>query len=383
MADKIITQEKIIETLNLTDIGLEELGEILKKDPLFIGDRVIELLGRPFRRRFGEDYRIIGVAEELHGTPVINFFFDQAVPAYLDRICNPGVYSPLLRKAIWKSHQHALQVVVTEAGRQKLLNILEWDQIRKDIFYPEKFDGVKIGEGSEGDVYRYTIGDKHLIVKLFSAEKQANIDKFSDRSRIAYPKPDFTERVGFTKQVVKQIQTWPRRNFRLSCLEEYAASQDFIITEMGPAVTVEALIICAGLSHKPAHNTQKTDSFRLAKGITYQSIRSLKDELEKLDDFCRLIKFLGIGYIGESSNSSLECDLYAGNLLVRDFDPQENKFELVLIDQGQPATMHSDSYFHELEMLSQSQRSYDRLIKIPRFRYYLEKNNITRPETSE
>lgn len=345
-------------------------------------------------------------SEEVNGVPVTTYYFDEAV---MGRIRNDlydiGPPQEHARRTVyaWEyawdaddapfearyptSHLHELtsaehdrvmSVALVKGTGFELLDHLDLEALRTDVLAPSNFGGEHIGDGSEADVYLCTIGGRPLVVKLYSAETQRRMNEIARMFRTRFPVPEFMKRIGMSRRIIEEFRDWPKRWYTLSALTEYAASPKYVIMDPGPRVTLENLFVAAGLS--PTREDGPSDEEKAALldrfSVSVEDLRRVSFEIRQLAGLAEICVY---NHHGLFKHCRLAPDLAVQNLLVRGFDPAAKRFDLVLIDQGQPAmNPYYDQNFGYMEP-DGLQNAYRSLMGKPKYRAYLEAHQIGYP----
>lgn len=350
----------------------------------------------------------IALSEEVNGTPVTAYYFEEAVMARIHKdLYGIGSWRDNTRRTIpaWETewcgavpygirnpgsrldglmsaeHEKIMCVQLVKGTGFDLLDHLDLDALRTDMLDPTKFDGEKIGEGSEADIFLYTIAGRQLVVKLYSPEKQHRMNEFARMFRSSFPIPKFIERIGMARRIIEEFRDWPQRQYVLSTLTEYAVSPKYIIMELGPRVTLRDLLVAAGLITAPAKDTAPSPD--VAKELldrfsaSVANLQPVAFEIRQMQDLARIAVY---GKHGLFRTCQLAPDFEPQNFLVRGLDPATGTFDLVLIDQGQKATNSACDPVFGPEELMHLRQAYERLMEEPRYRKYLEAHHIGYPD---
>lgn len=268
-------------------------------------------------------------------------------------------------------------------GEQLLLPALGFRGLLKDVHDPSKFNGRQIGQGSEGKVYVYIINGKEYAVKIFDPEEQEKVNQFARLFRSSFAKPNFLEFFQRTPEFTQSLRQIPLKYLNLSPLKEYVASEEYVIMELGPSITLadlEAALIykplssiddlmslLAQMSGKSIEEVRKENSenwskkylqeqldrynsikipehvnqFIAEKGVTKESLQLA---IKELGDLKNIIYLLAQNKISPFNSRSVSCDVNSDNFLVRDFDQETRRFSVNSIDLAQQPTSQ-DAYW--------------------------------------
>lgn len=347
-------------------------------------DQFSRLFRRPKKPGLNLKFEGIGFRNESHGTEVVAYYFEETLDLMLYNL-NYRWKSDIqdIESYLEQNRERVLQIVLTREGEKFLFEKLNmgWDALRRDMLIPGRFCHSKIGSGSEGDVYKYSVNGHAFAVKLFSQEAQDRVNEFARIFRMKYPKPNFATNIGCAKCVLSEVNPWPKMRYTLSPLVEYAASQSYFVMELGPAFSVLDMFIAAKLEK----NDEKRKSNVSAAAEFMHKNRVLKSDLTALQQ--ELVMLVKIGELLKCKNNYLagsrkRHDFFLNNFLVRKFDQLARCFDLVLIDQGQdPVGTHDpyDFFDPEREKILIGQKAYDLLVKVPMYKKYITSSKIKRP----
>lgn len=325
----------------------------------------------------------IGLLDKINGQTVTSYYFDEAISVLVDVTLDDELWR--LSRFLDKNSDRILHVVLSRDAGNKFLELLGWERIRKDLRDPERFESEAIGSGSEGDVYAYNINGQAFAVKLFSEKAQHDINEsyYAKTLDTYFPRPVFTNRIGFATSMVNEVVDWPKKNYSLNTLVEYAASRDFFVTEVGPHLNLEALMMITGLcKEREGIDTDLADAFIVTNGVRMDDLETLKEELERLDEACHVLQFAATGFFSKADGKH---DLCSKNILVQSFNETSRHFELILIDQGRkeiPVFASRDSLLMEDVERQRTLSKFNQLNKNREYRFFFERRGVhvpTRP----
>ncbi len=288
---------------------------------------------------------------EQFGIPMRKYFFDEACEEFMYNQIYRNRYGDkyakrdnhfkdsLVNKVDLSSTEFYRQectlpteLVITSLGEKLFYTQFSAQQLRKFTYVPELFDGIKIGEGLESEVYKYVVSGQDVAVKICTDKKKADIKDLGNNHFLSIPEPNFTRRFGYAPALVNLAEVFPKQCFNLRAAKELLAMQSLMAVEYVPGINVYQLGIVAGLENFDFNNADDFESgqyFMHSNQISPDEVKRLYNELENLRKFIEIIQ-----YLESDKLSGGWVDFYKANFIIESFDPMSRKFGLVVIDQG-------------------------------------------------
>lgn len=248
-----------------------------------------------------------------------------------------------------------------------------WDAFRAFVKDPEGHGGHRIGEGSEGIVYRTEWAGRACALKVVNWEADERFKKLSRERPMGhftphFRTPSFIRRAGFLPQVLDVVRDIPNLPFDMTGVRDYAFGHSFHLMEHVP----DAMSL-SDLLPKKGTRSETAQAFMDDSGIAEGRLRQVSETLKSLDEILNLVREAGRLADGPRHDMDL------GNLLVRGTDPVTGRLQLTLIDQGQepgsfsdPNGILDDAYAHEEYKAAAG--TLDRLRQDPAYGQFLSKH---------
>ena len=241
-------------------------------------------------------------------------------------------------------------------NRDKLGQILEqigWKGLRTGLYDPASLHGEIIGSGSEGDVWKLSIGGLPCALKLYQSRPE--LDAFDRLSRRQTRRPDFRERFGISGEVARELDRMPLKFCRFKAIDEYAASRDYHLTALGSNLSLQELgLYFFKTDRLNPEKLAQTKIFVSESGVTRDDCALAIADIELAGVALQLFQQ------ARTSGLPLKPDLSLGNFLVSGFDGQRKMLNLVVIDQGVPSPGYdaSDSMLYDIYCGESGERKY-------------------------
>ncbi|MFH0829686.1 MAG: hypothetical protein V1887_00810 [Candidatus Aenigmatarchaeota archaeon] len=269
--------------------------------------------------RWGEVY-VFGYDRRKHEPPC-TYYFDRWMRKYRVHSKLSGKYEKGPRTAY-----------ATTEGKELLVDTLGWKRIFGTFQHQSRLSRIAtpIGEGTEGKVYKFDLNGKAFAVKVYDRRKQAIADFAGNMSYLLFSEPDFRDHFLYSRYVAGQLNQFPRRHVRFRGVKDYLASQRFIVDEYVPGIQLNDIYNATGAENGklPIRRQRKAKALLERDNIERRHVDELKAEMENVKNLAEM-KSMAV------RNSLVRMSLHPSNMMVSGFDADDERFELVVIDQGE------------------------------------------------
>lgn len=255
----------------------------------------------------------IGTLDQIAGVEVIRLRFRNIIEELLSPNLKPNdyIFSKLGAKIFLEQYSDIQSLVKLET--------------------PLELGAKKINSGSEADIYRLILDSKNYVLKVFNPQTWSMLDSDSTIGDKNASRPLYKDRFAFSDSIINSLEGFPLKTFEIKPLHEYMASDNLIIMDEGPKISVYDLFSEIGLLYSSNYNKLEIKEFIKKNKITPKQIIKLRDELERYLNMAELLL--------ESNQRpkyfiDLSIDPFPANFLIGDFDKKTKKFLLYMIDQG-------------------------------------------------
>lgn len=263
----------------------------------------------------------------------------------------------------------------TKAG-QRLVKQLGMDWFQTRIFEPQQLRGKLVGKGSEGITYRISACGRILALKLFSEEAQRRMEAIGSALHQVYEPPIFSNRLGWTQALLKELRDFPLQYADLTSPREYAASASYLLSDFVKGTGLNHLLAAVDLLPIYMHGSSKRGERCIKQwDIRKKALTQLEQEMCALEAATTVLRNMKGTF---SSGVRGQADLARSNILVTGYCRYSERFRLSIIDQGQypPLLYVGDAIWADHDKAETHQHAWQLLASREPTRRWLEKHNI-------